>query len=235
MKTFLALLLFPLFTLAQGVSVNYYSLSAVSDVCDGVSSFSYDHITYHTVQIGTQCWMKENLTIGTRIDASLGDQTDNDLIEKFCYDGHQTKCDTFGGLYQWDEAMQYVTTAGTQGICPDGWHIPTNSEFSTLTTFLGGTSVAGGMMKEIGTTQYWVSPNTGATNSSGFTGYGAGWWSELGLSHIYTNLRIHGVFWTSTQYNAADAYFVGLLYNGANTVPDRQEKVTGFSVRCIKN
>ena len=119
---------------------------------------------YNTIQIGTQCWMKENLNVGTRINGNV-DQTNNSTIEKYCYGDLPASCTTlgYGGLYQWDEAMQYVTTPGTQGICPTGWHIPTEEEFATLSTFVGGN---GNALKEIGLNS--ASGGEG-TNTSGFS------------------------------------------------------------------
>ena len=140
-------------------------------ICGNTLVDSRDNQTYTTLQIGTQCWMAENLNIGTLINSN-NDQTNNSIIEKYCYDNSTTNCSTYGGLYQWDEMMQYKTTEGVQGICPVNWHIPTDAEWTGLTDFLGGESVAGGKMKTTGTieagTGLWLSPNTGATNSSGF-------------------------------------------------------------------
>ena len=77
---------------------------------------------YESVQIGEQCWMAENLNAGIQIDG-MNDQTDNDTIEKYCYDNLESNCDHFGGLYQWNEAMLYSVIPGVQGICPDGWYL----------------------------------------------------------------------------------------------------------------
>jgi uncharacterized protein (TIGR02145 family) len=128
------------------------------------TAVSHGGKNYQTVQIGTQCWFKENLNIGTRINGSQ-DQTNNGVIEKYCYDDNEANCNTYGGLYQWDELMQYVTTQGAKGLCPDGWHIPTDAEWTTLTTYPGGESVAGGKMKS---TSGWYNNGNGS-NSSGFT------------------------------------------------------------------
>ena len=95
--------------------------------------------------------MAENLNVGTRINGS-GSQTNNSTIEKYCYDDNEANCTTYGGLYQWDESMQYSTMPGVQGICPTGWHLPTDAEWTTLTTYLGGEGIAGGKKKETGTT-----------------------------------------------------------------------------------
>jgi len=134
--------------------------------------------------IGTQCWFKENLNVGTMINGTHN-QTNNSVIEKYCYNNLTSNCDIYGGLYQWGEMVQYLNgtsntttwnpppTGNVQGICPTGWHIPKDAEWTVLTTYLGGVSVAGGAMKETGNA-HWSSPNTGATNSSGFTALGSG-------------------------------------------------------------
>ncbi|MBI9038907.1 MAG: hypothetical protein JEY97_12305 [Bacteroidales bacterium] len=126
-----------------------------------------DGQVYTTVEIGTQCWMAENLNIGEMINGN-SNMTNNSVIEKYCYVNDAANCEIYGGLYQWNEMMEYSTTQGVQGICPSGWHLPTDGEWTILTDFLGGESVAGGKMKETGIT-HWNAPNTGATNVSGFT------------------------------------------------------------------
>ena len=117
-------------------------------------------------------WMKENLIVGIMIDSTL-DATDNGIIEKYCNQNSDSLCNIYGGLYQWDEMMDYKLSDNgnpgiTQGIFPIGWHLPTDSEWTELTDFLGGASLAGGKLKETGIV-HWHSPNTGATNESGFT------------------------------------------------------------------
>ncbi|MCD4680222.1 MAG: hypothetical protein K8S00_07525, partial [Bacteroidales bacterium] len=123
-----------------------------------------DGQAYNTVQIGDQCWMAENLNIGERISSSMN-QTNNGVIEKYCIN-NPGNCDEYGGFYQWNEMMEYSTIAGSQGICPNGWHVPTYDEWTILYSYLGGYEVAGGKMKESGTL-HWLPPNTGATNESG--------------------------------------------------------------------
>jgi hypothetical protein len=117
-----------------------FSVLVSPAACGSTTSITYGGQTYSVISIGTQCWMAENLNIGTWISL-VDDQTDNDIIEKYCYDDDPYFCDIYGGLYQWNEAMQYVTTEGTQGICPTDWHLPTDEEWTTLTDFLGGSSV----------------------------------------------------------------------------------------------
>lgn len=186
-----------------------------------------DGQAYNTVQIGTQCWMAENLNVGIMINGS-NNQSDNGTIEKYCYGNNATNCDVYGGLYQWDEMMDYLTTEGVQGICLEGWHVPTDGEYTALTTHLGGESVAGGTMKETGTA-HWASPNTGATNSSGFTALGSGWSSIGSFSSLTTDVN----FWTSSL--SGMPYRLSLDYTSATTFRSTIPGSYGFSVRCLKD
>ncbi len=196
---------------------------------------------YNTILIGTQCWMKENLNIGTMIVGS-SDQTDNATIEKYCYDNSAANCDTYGGLYQWNEMMGYATTEGVQGICPAGWHLPTDAEWITLeeevesttgvnwnTTGWRGTD-AGGNLKETGTS-HWASPNTGATNSSGFTGRPGGY---RGTDGSFSSLANDTHFWSSSE-NGLDAWYRILYYGNAQVYRSSIIQAAGFSVRCLRD
>ena len=209
-----------------------YSTDVKQFIADFICGNAVPHggKNYQTVQIGTQCWFKENLNIGTKINSSQ-EQTDNGIIEKYCYNDDESNCTTYGGLYQWDEMMQYVTTKGAKGICPDGWHLPTDAEWTMLTTKLGGESVAGGKMKEIGTV-HWFSPNTGATNSSGFTALPGGSRGSIGS---FTNLASSANSWSSLQLDTASSWSRSLTYDyeGVNRSYDTKEY--GFSARCTKD
>ena len=205
--------------------------------CPGIPTVTYEGQTYNTVQIGDQCWMAENLNIGSRIDGTY-EQTENEVIEKYCYNDQEVNCDIYGGLYQWNEAMQYVTDEGSQGICPEGWHIPTGEEWTTLTDyFLGGESIAGGKMKSTGTieegTGLWHTPNTGATNETGFAGLPGG--NRIGLGGNFANLGGYGWFWSSTKGIAADAWYRGLDYLYTYVYRNHGNEVFGFSIRCLKD
>lgn len=181
---------------------------------------------YHTVQIDSQCWFKENLNIGTRINGSQN-QTNNNMIEKCCVDDDEKNCDTYGGLYQWDEMMQYVATEGARGICPDGWHIPSDAEWSILTNSLGGNNVAGGKMKSI---SGWINSGNG-TNSSGFTALpGACWW--IGY---FMGIGIEADFWSSMQTDATTASYQQLFYDRENIREYTFEKTNKCSIRCLQD
>ena len=127
--------------------------------------------------------------------------------------------------------MNYTTTAGVQGICPTGWHLPTDAEWTALTTYLGGESVAGGKMKETGTMR-WNSPNTGATNSNGFSGLPGGY---RNAGESFYGLGDNGDFWSSSEGSATSAWTRHLNYTNANVGRATNGKGFGFSVRCLRD
>lgn len=213
--------------------------------CTSTPTVTYGGKSYNTVQIGTQCWFKENLDIGTIINSAYS-ATDNDTIEKYCYSNLQSNCDIYGGLYTWNELMQYVTTEGSQGICPTDWHIPTLDEFDTLAMYLGGTLVAGGKLKEFGLTHF-VDPNMGATDESGFTFLPNGYLNKQYFT-AFGNIHWFGYLWTSTtsSQNSLWSNFESVFtfnshnyYDNINyprLISGNYYKSTGaFGVRCLKN
>jgi uncharacterized protein (TIGR02145 family) len=136
-----------------------------------------DGNVYKTVTIGTQVWMGENLKttkyrngdlIRTTIPATKGIESEPTAKYQWAYDGNESNVATYGRLYTW-----YAVT-DKRNVCPTGWHVPTDIEWTTLTTYLGGVRVAGGKLKETGTT-HWQYPNTGATNETGFTALPSGY------------------------------------------------------------
>ena len=185
---------------------------------------------YSTVYIDRQCWMKENLNIGTRINGSE-EMTDNSTIEKYCYDNNEANCNTYGGLYQWDEMMKYLAYEGARGICPSGWHLPTDDEWTILTDYLGGESVAGGKMKEAGTA-HWDYPNSDATNSSGFTALPGSYRSGSGS---FGGLGSYGRWWSSTKHSGTTAWNRRLGYDNGKVYRNGYSKTDGRSVRCLKD
>jgi uncharacterized protein (TIGR02145 family) len=179
---------------------------------------------YNTVQIGSQCWLRENLDVGTMIQGSV-DQTSNGTVEKYCYDDNPANCDTYGGLYQWDEAMQNSTTPGAQGICPPGWHLPTLAEFQTLSATVGGD---GNALKAIG-----QGMDGGAgTNTSDFSAFLAGCRQYDGFFHSF---GYAGYAWSSTEYSASGAQHLNLEYPNGNINLSYTGKYNGLSVRCLKD
>jgi len=194
---------------------------------------------YHTVEIGTQCWMVENLrtthgSTGSRIyDSKLPEPWSSYTNPAFCWytynaDGRLPEDSYYGAYYNW-------YAANMSDICPTGWHVPTDAEWTTLTSFLGGGSIAAGKLKETGTT-HWQAPNTG-TNESGFTllpsGSRSGYSSNLyetGLNRGY-----EGYYWSSSQYDVSFAWFL-TFYNDRNDLSRFTDpKSTGYSIRCVKD
>jgi len=169
--------------------------------------------------------------IGAVINGSEN-QTDNNLFEKYCYQNDNLNCSVYGGLYQWEEAMNYTVASGSQGICPGGWHIPADSEWTELETYLGGTDIAGGKLKEAGF-DHWIEPNTGATNLSGFTalpGSSRGSGGSVGIPG-YT-----GDWWSSTTlYDPSLVWYQYLYYSHGISSRYSETRDNGFSVRCLKN
>jgi len=216
----------------QGTGTTYSLTSTVDEitfinttttpfVCGDV--ILYGGETYPTVLIGTQCWFQRNLNIGTRINGSQY-QTDNDIIEKYCFDDDPANCTTYGGLYQWDETMQYVTAEETQGICPDGWHIPTYDDCTTLKAYVIDD---GNSIKAIG-------QGTGSglgTNTSGFSALPSGFLDDTGFQPFTT---YYTDFWTTTTYGSSSAslYF---YYTSSTMLLGSDDEEFGFSVRCVKD
>ncbi|MBE0637324.1 MAG: hypothetical protein IH598_02250 [Bacteroidales bacterium] len=196
-----------------------------------------DGKTYTTINIGDQCWMTQNLNAGQLINSTTS-QTNNGIIEKFCWDNLEEYCNTYGGLYQWNEMMQYAQGLRIQGICPpeDGWHLPDDSDWYELVYALGGEGISGGKMKSTGTleqgTGLWSVPNLGATNQSGFSGLPAGFSSYGG---IFLNLSFYAYFWSSDEFTVQNAWSRGLSYLGTTATRYPNDKEAGFSVRCVKS
>jgi uncharacterized protein (TIGR02145 family) len=199
--------------------------SSGNTACPGTPTVTYGGKVYNTIMIGSQCWMKENLNIGTMIAFNVG-QSNNGTIEKFCAYDDTARCAVYGGLYQWDELMQYVTTEGVQGICPSGWHIPSDAEWSTLISNAGD----GGDLKEAGL-EHWFAPNTGATNASGFTALPSGYYTVGSLF----GYRDTGIFWSSTQTSSTKAWDNDVKYSVTTINHAGRPKSYAFSVRCVKN
>jgi uncharacterized protein (TIGR02145 family) len=183
----------------------------------------YDGNIYHTVTIGTQVWLKENIK-------SLHYSDGTSIPGVLSYNYSDSLANIYGRLYHWNATMRNSTIQGVQGVCPVGFHVPTDSEWTVLGNYLGGNSVAGGKLKEADTI-HWFPPNTGANNSSGFTALGAGE-CENGTFQF---MRHSAVFWTSTQTSSTYAYYRYILDNSAALYPWTWSKTLAYSVRAIKN
>ncbi len=204
------------------------------------ATVDYGGMTYHTLLIGTKCWLQENLNIGTKIPLSQS-QTNNSILEKYCYNDDEANCTTYGGLYQWNEAMQYVTTEGVQGICPSGWHFATKSEWDALATLAGNLITTHGaqVLKEAGFAHWESSGGLSGTNDIGFTVLGAGYAGLTYGSPYFIYAQERSGIWTSKQYEGAGntyAYSNEFWYNSYSIyVNQTYPKTLGFSVRCVKD
>jgi len=208
--------------------------------CGDVLVDSRDAQSYTTVLKGTQCWMAENLNIGIMLSIMQHNQLDNGIYEKHCLNYNESNCDTYGGLYQWYEMMQYTTEPGTQGICPDGWHLPSDAEWCTLENEVDAGTVscsstgwrgidAGGNLKET-LTHHWNPPNTGATNSSGFTALPGGYYD----SNTFNSTALSAI-WTSSELGSnAWSRWLGCESAQVWRTPNPQ-KIHGLSVRCVRD
>jgi uncharacterized protein (TIGR02145 family) len=206
-------------------------------------SVVYGGVNYPTIQIGTQCWMSKNLNVGAMVN-SANHQTNNTVIEKYCYSDLSSNCTTYGGLYQWAEAVQYAngTTNSTspspglpnlvQGICPVGWHIPRVSEITLLTFNFNGSFNAGGDLKS--TSALWNAPNTGATNNSGFSALPGGRVTRTG-GGLPSGRGNFGNFWTTGNQSSSGAQFLLLRYDNITAQVNLELKEEGFSVRCLQD
>ena len=140
----------------------------------------------------------------------------------WCYDDNSSNCAKYGRLYNWETA---------QKVCPDGWHLPSDAEWTQLTNYLGGESVAGGKLKETGTI-HWNSPNTGATNESGFTALPGGF---RGSSGAFNCLGEDANIWSATEYFGSEACYCCLTFHFSDMELSAYYKTNGFSVRCVKD
>ena len=186
-----------------------------------------DGTVYRTLQLGDQTWLADNLNRGYMIDGAE-DQKDNGIIEKYCYDNEPAMCDKYGGLYQWDEAMQYSTRESSQGICPEGWHIPSDSEWKILELFLG-------MSREDANEILWRGIDQGVLiQTGGKTGFEALRGGNRFLAGGFSQIGNTGYFWTSTRTEGRHAWRRGVNINEDGIYRSENHKSFGFSVRCIR-
>jgi len=200
---------------------------------------------YNTVKIGNQIWMAEDLKVthypnGDAIplitdNTTWGNLADDNTSDAYSYyDNSSANATTYGALYTYAAAIGdnwARDNTANQGVCPDGWHLPTDAEWTTLTDYLGGTSVAGGKMKEIGTT-HWNSPNSGADNSSGFSALPSGYRNDYNGTFYY--LGRNGYWWSATE-SGSTANRRRLYYDGPDVTSLNNNKSRGFSVRCVRD
>lgn len=231
-------------------AVNIGRNSCVIDVAVNKPTSGYgspitdeDGNSYITVYIGTQKWMGENLKTtkyndGTEIPFVSGNSNWGNLTTGAWtyYNNLDVKNNPqYGKLYNWYSVS--TTTNGNKNVCPIGWHIPSHSEWLILIKYLGGSTVAGGKMKEVGTNYFtggkWKDPNSQATNTSLFTGIPGGARISDGS---YVSFYTHGFWWSSTVENNPDsAIHCDLIWDSGNAIISAGNKKNGFSVRCLED
>ena len=213
--------------------------------CPGTPMVYYEGQVYNTIKVFSQCWLKENLNVGTMISGSQN-QSDNGIIEKYCYENEPDSCAKYGGLYQWNEMMQYTSQQGVQGICPPGWHLPTDEEWKVLEGAVDSQYGIGDNMWDnwayrgydaganLKTSSGWSTIGNG-TDLFDFAGLPGGYRNSF--SGFFVMVGIGGKWWASSEASGMYAWNRGL----SNTMKvDRQynlsiTKAAGLSVRCLRD
>jgi uncharacterized protein (TIGR02145 family) len=236
----------------QGVVAKIPTVVVMS--CPGLATVTdVDNNVYNTVLIGTQCWMASNLRVtkynngtviplnNTYTSGTVSTVWQGLRTGAYTIYGNEassgTNATNYGFLYNWYAGKGIyktgvIASTDTLNNCLIGWHVPTDTEWTTLTTYLGGESVAGGKMKSVGTS-YWLSPNTGATNESGFSALPGGWRNYVGS---FYSIKNDAFFWSATEYNGTNAWGRDLYDNNDNVYRDNTgNKSVGASVRCLKD
>ena len=221
----------------QGVNFKFFiflnNLNGQSP-CPGLSTIKdIDGNSYNTILIGKQCWLKENLKVskyrnGEDIPTGLDDNawyyTNKGAYA--IYNNNNANNAIYGKLYNW------YAVSDSRGLCPSGWHVPSDSEWTTLTNYLGGESVAGGKMKSTGTT-LWLSPNAKATNESSFSVLPGGCRAYDGR---FSNIsRDFAFFWSATETDSNGAMNRSLVNSEITVMSLSATKSVGASVRCLRD
>jgi uncharacterized protein (TIGR02145 family) len=202
---------------SSNASLNITVVPASGFACSDLLTDIRDNAQYPTIGIGTQCWMAANLNYGNFVPSTTV-QRDNCIIEKYCMSDNAVNCTSMGGLYQWDEIMQYNTLSGVQGLCPPAWHVPTEAEWTMLFNYFISNGFAGNPLK-----------------ASGYSGFNA---ILLGVDFNYANMDFGGFatyFWSSTSSgtNKAWAHALNSFNPSVSYYPSARSN--NFSVRCIKD
>lgn len=239
----------------NAVGTAYGSNVSFTTTWDNSKVTDIDGNEYGTVQIGKQIWMTENLKTTRYHDGADILLVDNDsewetmpeTAGAYCwYDNNPANKHTYGALYNYaavmnGEASSDENPSGIQGVCPVGWHIPSDSEWMEMEMVLGMDPGVtddigwrgydeGGKLKAVST--LWVDPNVGATNESGFFALPGGWRHDWGL---FTDIGKYAVFWTTTEYTSTEAWHRNLLNNYQEVYRNFYDKRGGFSVRCLRD
>jgi uncharacterized protein (TIGR02145 family) len=213
-------------------ALNFDPEATIDDGSCDYSCIDIDGNSYETVVIGDQIWMAENLRVthyrnGDEIQTGLIGTDWGDLSTGAfaIYDDDPGNVEIYGNLYNW------YAVDDNRDLAPEGWHIPSQDEMLELTNYLGGSATAGGLLKEEGV-EHWFSPNSGATNESGFSALPGG---SRYASGVYYNLGYYGAFWLSTEGSFSNGWYRRLDYDSVVVHADYFAKYNGLSVRCVKD
>jgi uncharacterized protein (TIGR02145 family) len=227
---------------APDIDTIYHFQFATNIPCPGMPTVEYGGQVYNTIQIFGQCWLKENLNVGEMIPGTM-EQVDNGTIEKYCYDNDIDSCTKYGGLYQWNEMMQYTAQQSARGICPPGWHLPADEEWKVLEGAVDSQYGIGNaewdLFEEsrgydagtnLKTTSGWFANHNG-TDLFGFSGLPGG--SRYGNGY-FAGILYNGLWWASTDFDDTYAWYRHLI-PGLEITRNYLVQVGGFSVRCLKD
>jgi uncharacterized protein (TIGR02145 family) len=223
---------------------SYIFQFATNIPCLGNATVEYDGMIYNTIQIYGQCWLKQNMNVGTGIPGPQ-EMTDNGIIEKYCYNDQSDSCSHYGGLYQWDEAMQYSGVPGARGICPPGWHIPTDEEWKVLYGSVDSQFGIGDPLWD--SYGQWISFDAGKNLKSA-----KGWASDYGTDLFgftalpsgrrdmnvgtFNDIPINAYFWSSDSMASNTAWTRSLHWNSDGIMRSYgMQKTNGYCVRCIQD
>ena len=213
---------------SKGDTISFYTYGHFKDVRDNTD--------YKTIKIGDQTWMAENLRYAG--DLSIGNDTSSTVAYRYYPNGDESNAETYGYLYNWKAAMNGENSSdanpsGVQGICPDGWHLPSNAEWTQLETALGSTKTAA---KLAGSASTWICNNGDCSmlsdKSFGYSGFNA-----VPSGVYYQNYYVFGkevAFWSTTQFNETNIYTRYLYTTRTEIVTSDNETVNGYNVRCVK-
>jgi uncharacterized protein (TIGR02145 family) len=185
--------------------------------CGNTLTDPRDNRQYPTILFDSQCWMAASLDYGQQLGASMT-QRDNCLAEKYCYEDISSNCTSKGGMYQWDEIMQYSNILASQGLCPPEWHIPTENEWSTLFTYFLGNGFAGSPLK-----------------STGYSGFNAYLDGAMFKNVNWNFLDFATFFWSSTAHGNNKAWAHAMNEQNPSVSYYPSARSNAFSVRCIKD
>jgi uncharacterized protein (TIGR02145 family) len=208
-----------------------YKILRIEDPVQTVTDI--DGNLYKSVTIGNQVWLAENLKVTRYKNGDQIPQITNDAqwasltTGAYCnYNNDASNSTVYGKLYNW------YAISDSRGIAPAGWHIPSDAEWTTLTTYLGGSTIAANKLKEAGIA-HWVSPNTASTNSSGFKALPGG--GRLNTGGINSLIGERGYWWSSTEQLTTTAWNRALVLSSANVFRTSISMNSGYSIRCIKD